>query len=81
MRDLGRFKKNEVYVAAQENNIATRGYPTEFVKGARKCDCDPILQPKALRVVSSFDLIAAQSIMKRITDRASAFNMVRDAVT
>ena len=39
------------------------------MKGARKCDCDPILQPKALRVVSSFDLIAAQSIMKRITDR------------
>jgi len=23
---------------AQENNIAKGGYPTEFIKGARRCD-------------------------------------------
>jgi selenocysteine lyase/cysteine desulfurase len=66
---------NEVY-DAQENNIAIGGYPTEFVKGARRCDSggkkNPILEPmicEALRIVSSFDLNASQSFMKRITDR------------
>jgi len=67
--------QNEVYVA-QENNIARGGYPTEFIKGARRCDSggkkNPILEPmicEALRIVTSFDLNAVQSFMNRITDR------------
>jgi len=61
---------------AQENNIAKGEYPTEFIKGARRCDSggrkDPMLEPmirEALRIVSSFDLNAVQSFMNRITDR------------
>jgi len=67
--------QNEVY-DAQENNVAKGGYPTEFIKGARRCDSggekNPILEPMicdALRIVSSFDLNAVQSFMNHITDR------------
>jgi len=69
--------QNEVY-DARENNIAKEEYPypSEFIKGARRCDSgggnNPILEPmicEALRIVSSFELNAVQPFVNRIIDR------------
>jgi selenocysteine lyase/cysteine desulfurase len=67
--------QDEVYDAT-ENNIDEKGYPAEFVCGARRCDSggknNPILEPmicEGLRIVNAIQLDSAQSYLKRITDQ------------
>jgi selenocysteine lyase/cysteine desulfurase len=66
--------QDEIYDAV-ENKIGQRGYPEEFLSGAKRCDSggkkNPILEPmicQGLKIVNSIDLEKAQAYLKRLTD-------------
>lgn len=67
--------QDEIYDAL-ENKIGRKGYPNEFLSGARRFDSggkkNPILEPmvcQGLKIVKSLDFEQAQAYLRGITDK------------